>query len=237
VISDLQTKLRLFIAVHPTKNVSFLKKTLRDITRNNICCELLDVYLETPEIIGQIKPNLFELRKDLILNLPMILLDLKDHILQSDQEHLSTLSGNLKSSLFELQRVRQQYRTDYLTTRFFPILKKRVDLPLVPVPDENSVAEMFATEGTERLLGQLEEMEHKGLPADFVSDYWKERVQRTVDHTKDLGVPLPRGKYGLENLTYAVQQRLFGQRFSQPGELKQQKDSLHVPPLPYLKTR
>lgn len=248
VISDLQTKLKLYLAVHPNKDSYFMKQNLRSITRNNICCELLDVYLDNPEIIGTIQTTLFDLRKDLILNLPMILNDLKEYILKSDMKVLDRMSGSLKSSLYQLKRMRQDYRTEYLTTRFYPILKKRIELPLVPIPDEGSISEMFPTIGTERVLGQLQELDMKGLPADYVSDYWKERVQTTIDYTKDLGVPLPKGKYGLESLSPAVQQKVALTHRSFQHEdtrnsankstnAKTSRGDFHIMPLPYLKIR
>jgi hypothetical protein len=248
VIEDLKTKLDLFIAVHPNQDSQHLKDLLKEITRNNICCDLLEVYLENPQLIPSIRGNLFEIRKELILNLPMILNDLKDCILRTDQKNLDKLSGNLKSSLFELKRMRQEYRTEYLTTKFFPILRKRVELPLAPIPDENSIAEIFPTTGIERIIADVRELEHRGTPAGFVSDYWKERIQMTIDHAKDLSVPLPKGKYGLNSLSTAVQKQLSNVRANaenrssgedEPGNKQKLRvsDPMHIVQLPYLKLR
>lgn len=196
VMNDLKIKLKLFLKTPMPRDIGRLGH-LRDVTKDNICCEFLSPFIQSIGSVDSISMKIFMVNKDIIHNLPIILNDLKEYLMKRQDDILHSEASNFKGTVMELQNASTDFKTTFISNHWSLLAKKRISVPDVvkevkPVDIQN----FFPLTQHLRLVNDMDQMDESKLKLTHMSDYWKTRIRHTAEFLGELHKPLPLGKYG-----------------------------------------
>lgn len=196
VLADLKTKLKLFLSI-PMPAVPTKLERLKELSKDNIICDYLDTYLANPDLIDSIPLEIFDMNKDFLLNVPIILNDLKEYLILRQEEVLDAQAGQLKSAALALQNIHTEFKTNFISKNWVKVSRKHIELPnMIEEFKPERIQKYFPLNKHNRLLLDMKEIEDSKLRLNRMSDYWKLRVQQTAEFLGELHKPLPQGKFG-----------------------------------------
>ena len=145
------------------------------MTRSNPCCEVLTDLLKSKRDLGSLPFELFLDRK-LILNLPLMIVDLKEYLLERRITRLEYGSKEYLSNSIDYMRACKNYQSRYLQNNLQDVLNDKTKdshLPLLKLA-KTDVSKYVVPKNKESLPTLVQESDSSpDLRLDKVNDYWK----------------------------------------------------------------
>ena len=161
------------------------------MTRSNPCCEVLTDLLKSKRDLGSLPFELFLDRK-LILNLPLMIVDLKEYLLERRITRLEYGSKEYLSNSIDYMRACKNYQSNSLANNLQTALKSGVsgkDNDLLQVSNGETL-KYLSKRHNQSLLNQMKELEaSKAVKIDKVNEYWRESNQLVASYVDQLIQP------------------------------------------------
>lgn len=166
----------------------------KNATRDNMIVDMLSIYIENPSLIPSITTSIFELYKETIQNVPIMLADLKEFLVKRHDDNLDRQAFTYKSRILSLDNAVTDFKTEYISKKWHSISRGIVKGPQLTDLESLSAKDYFPNTYERRLMQNIKEIDETNANLDLVSDYWKIRCQHTTDFLTDLRRPLPHGE-------------------------------------------
>lgn len=208
VLNDLRTKLRLFLQVRLSRKQTRLQQ-LKEATKDNIICDFLKPYVEDPRLIALIPSEIFDDNKEFLCNLPIVLNELRDFLLERQGEVLEAQACELKSAAVAAHNAHTNVKTEFISKNWVEVSRKVTKVPkLIEEFKPERIQKYFPLTMHNRLLADLDKLEDSRLKLNRMSDYWKQRIQTTAEFLGDLHKPLEQSKFGNKFVKPKVRQMI-----------------------------
>lgn len=94
LLEELKEYLRLFVGNPDDEKPKI--DILRDISKNNPCCEVLTSYIERPQLIDQLQDRMICLYPEMPSNLKLLMIDIKQYLIERKEEYWRNLRNQVK---------------------------------------------------------------------------------------------------------------------------------------------
>ena len=205
MVSDLKTKLKLFMEMTQLKKGETFLGVLLELTKENQDCYVLAPYFSNPEKIDTITESIFSENKTIVKNLPIILSDMKEYLLQRLEEFHDLQSSDLKSAVVSFANSCVEFRSGFISKNWTKVAKRQIEVPHVQEITSADLQAFFRTKRAQLLQINLERLSDSKIGLGHMSDFNKVRGQKNIEWINDLPVPLPKGKYGNKHINPVVQ--------------------------------
>lgn len=199
MVEDLKTKLKLFVEESKYQRVSPIE-LFKQVTKDNPILKYLKVYISAPEAIDSLNKNIFYLSSQIKKNIPIVLNDLRDYLVERLDENLEANAGELKASAISMNNALIDARVQFISKNWKALSENKLKVPKSYTEDPISYTENFAKPALIRMNDEIDKMDKANSKLTYVSDYWKLRGRKTLNFLKDIPVPLHKGKYGLKHV-------------------------------------
>ena len=187
IVSDIKFQLELLIKM---EGVPDKYELLRQITKDNPACELLEIYLEAPEELQRFPVSILQLDPERPKNIRLIISDLKEFFLDSKQKVLEKEATDVRvyNELTDLSRIRLKQK--FIQQSFLrPDLDRHPRLKdLKQACDEEFLA-LYDMTRTNPMIDKLEIFE-RDMQLDYLSDYSREISKMAHSISKKIFQPI-----------------------------------------------
>jgi len=186
----LAENLQTFFALFPNDEATSLE-VLTQVTRNNPCCEVVADLVKSKRDLLSLPFELF-LNRRLILNLPLMIVDLKEYLLERRISKLEHGSKEYLSNSIDYMRACKNYQSRSLANNLQAALKSRdtdIGNDLQQVANGETM-KYLSRRNRQNLNVLMKEMEtSKAVKIDKVNEYWRESNQIVAGFVEQLMQP------------------------------------------------